>query len=44
MLVHFREKIDVDLVNKVNKQMVREVLSSEESPTTEKKKNPQKKK
>ena len=37
MLVHFREKIGVDLVNKVNKQMVKEVLSSDDSQTTEKK-------
>ncbi len=39
MLVHFRERIGVDLVNKVNKKMVREVLSSDDSQTTEKKKN-----
>ena len=44
MLVYFRERIDVNLVNKVNKEMVREMLSSDNSQTTEKKKNLQKKK
>ena len=42
MFVHFREKIGVNLVNKVNKQMVREVLLSDDSQTTEKKESSEK--
>ena len=37
MLVHFRQRISADLVNKVNQQMVRNILETTSSPEAEKK-------
>jgi hypothetical protein len=37
MLVHFRERISADLVNKVNQQMVKKMLEKTSSQPTEKK-------
>jgi IS5 family transposase len=38
MLVHFRERISAELVNKVNQQMVKKMLETTSSQETEKKK------
>ena len=43
MFVYFREKINVNLVNKLSKQIVKEILLQEDSQVTEKKKNLMKK-
>ncbi len=37
MLVHFRERISADLVNKVNQEMVKKMLETASSISTEKK-------
>lgn len=44
MLVHFRERISADLVNKVNQEMVKKMLEAASSIGTEKKQTQQKKK
>jgi transposase, IS5 family len=38
MLVHFRERISADLVNRVNQEMVKKMLETTSSISTEKKK------
>jgi hypothetical protein len=37
MLVHFRERISADLVNKVNQETVKKILETTSSISTEKK-------
>ena len=42
MLVHFRQRIGIDLVNKVNQQMVKEMLENTSPESSKKKQKNQK--